>query len=222
MADRKQKKKSETSKRGLTSICILGEPDFDKTGEFIDASKALGVALAARKIIFVYGGGIHSLRGNAAASHSIKGGKILSITVEQIEGRLFTLGEELKASSLPQRKGYMLYNADAFIALPGGLETLDGIFSITYWAKLNFHQKPLGLLNINDFYDGLLFFLDLAVEKGFIHQATRNCIISASTADELIDRLQAYAPQQNPFEKQVGGQFSNSSQKPEPDTTLRL
>ena len=62
----------------------------------------------------------------------------------------------------------MLYNTNTFITLPNGLKTLDGIFSIAYWGKLNFHQKPLGLLNINDFYDGLLLFLDHAVKQGFI------------------------------------------------------
>ena len=66
----------------------------------------------------------------------------------------------------------MFYNAEAFIALSSGLEMLDGTSSIAYWAKLNFHKKPLGLLNVNGFFDGLLPFLDHAVEKGFLPQAS--------------------------------------------------
>ena len=115
--------------------------------------------------------------------------------------------------------GWILYNAEAFVALPGGLEALDAIFSITYWAKLNFHQKSLGLLNVNGFYDGLLSFLDHAVEQGFIPQTIRRAIISASTADKLIDQLQVYT---SSLVKQKDGQSSDNSRKREPDITLQL
>ena len=83
----------------------------------------------------------------------------------------------------------MFYNAETFIALLSGLETLDGIFSIEYWAKLNFHNKLLGLLNVNGFYNGLLSFLVHIVEKGFLPQATCHTIISTSTTNQLIDKL---------------------------------
>ena len=83
----------------------------------------------------------------------------------------------------------MLYNANAFIALPSGLETLEGISNIAYWTKLNFHQNTLGLLNVNDFYDGLFLFLDHTMEQGFIPRVARYAIMSASTADQLIDQL---------------------------------
>ena len=108
---------------------------------------------------------------------------------------------------------YMFYNIETFIALPGGLETLDGISSITYWAKLNFHKKPLALLNVNGFYDGSLSFLDHAVEKKFLPQATHYTIMSASTVNQLIDKLQTYASKLDPFIKQIDGQSSNNSQK---------
>ena len=97
--------------------------------------------------------------------------------------------------------GYMSFNVEAFIALPSGLKMLDGIFNITYWAKLNFHKKLLGLLNVNGFFIGLLSFLDHAVEKGFLPQTTRQTIMSVSTADQLIDRLQTYAPKLDPLIK---------------------
>ena len=112
----------------------------------------------------VYGEGIHSLQGSATIFVSMKGSKVLDIVVKELDNKSFYIGNELRVSSMPERMGCMLYNADAFITLPGGLETLEGISSITYWAKLNFHQKPLGLLNVNDFYDGLLLFLDHVME----------------------------------------------------------
>ena len=83
----------------------------------------------------------------------------------------------------------MFYNAEAFIALLGGLEMLDGISSITYWVKLNFHKKPLGLLNVNGFYDGLLSFLNHTMEKGFLPQVTRHTIMSSLIVKRLIYKL---------------------------------
>ena len=70
---------------------------------------------------------------------------------------------------------------DAFIALPGGLDTLEEIFHISFWAQLNIHQKPIGLLNVNGFYDNLLSFLDHVVEQNFLTSSARQIIISAAT-----------------------------------------
>ena len=117
-----------------------------------------------------------------AISAIIKGSKGLSVKVKELDGHIFFLGQDLQVWSLLERVGHMFYQAEAFIALPGGLETLDGISRVAYWAKLNFHKKPLGLLNVNGFYDDLLFFFDHAVETGFIPQATRHSIISAPIA----------------------------------------
>ena len=221
-SNKKKEERKTPLKCRFHSICIFGEPDVGKEGEFVAAAKELGKVVAARKIHFVYGGGIQGLRGSAALSACRKGSQILSVRIKELDRHIFTVGYDLQVSSIPERMGYMFYNAEAFIALPGGLETLDGISSIAYWTKLNFHQKPLGLLNVNGFYDGLLSFLDHAVEKGFLPQATRHTIVSASTADRLMDKLQSYAPKPDLLVKQIAGQSSNSSQKQKPDTTLRL
>ena len=114
--------------------------------------------LATKKIIFVCEGGIQGLRGSATISISIKGSQVLSVHVKELDSHIFSIRHELLVSSLLKHIGKMLYNVEAFIALPGGLETLDGILSITYWDKLNFHKKPLRLLHVNSFYDSLLSF----------------------------------------------------------------
>ena len=142
--------------------------------------------------------------------------------MKALEDKKYTIGDEIRVSSLPERMGYMLCHAEAFIALPGGLETLDAISRVSYWASLNFHQKPIGLLNTNGFYDSLLSFLDHAVEHGFMLQATRGAIMSASTAEQLIDQLQNYAPDPKPMVMEINQQPSSSGTKDEPDTTLRL
>ena len=220
--EERRKEKKKPPKHRFKSICVFGESDVGKEGEFLAASSELGHVLASRKINFVYGGGIQGLRGCAALSASYRGSTILSVRVKELEGHIFSIGYDLQVSNLPERMGWMFYTAEAFIALPGGLETLDGISSVAYWAKLNFHQKPLGLLNVNGFYDGLLSFLDHAVEKGFLPQATRRTIISASTVDRLIDQLQTYTTEPYPLVKQINERSSESSQKQKPDTSLRL
>ena len=224
MSETKRAKKGKgiTPQCRFTSICIFGDTDVGKDADFLIAAQDLGKALAARKINFLYGGGIEGLRGSVAISATMKGSKGLNVRVKELEHHIFSLGQQLQVSSLPERMGRMFYHAQAFIALPGGLETLDGISSIAYWAKLNFHKKPLGLFNVNGFYDHLLSFLDHAVELGFIPQATRRTIISAPTADQLIDQMQLYEPEPDPMLKQIGGQSSDSSRPQDPDTTLRL
>jgi len=222
MSEREKERSGITLKCSFKSICIFGETDLGKDKEFIPTANELGRALAARKINFIYGGGIQGLRGSVAIAATMNGSKGLNVRVKELENHFFSLGKELRVSSLPERMGCMFYHADAFIALPGGFETLDGISSIVYWAKLNFHKKPLGLLNVNGFYDNLLSFFDHAVETGFIPQATHHSIIFAPTADQLLDKLQTYEPQPDLLVKEKGGQSSNRSQKKNPDTTLRL
>ena len=79
-----------------------------------------------------------------------------------------TIGEELQVSTMSNRMNAMFDHVDAFITLPGGLGTLEEIFHISFWAHLNIHQKPIGLLNVNGFYDNLLSFLDHVVEQNFL------------------------------------------------------
>jgi len=79
-----------------------------------------------------------------------------------------TIGEELQVPTMSNRLNAMFNHAEAFIALPGGLGTLEEIFHISFWAKLHIHHKPIGLLNVNGFYDNLLSFLDQAVEQEFL------------------------------------------------------
>ena len=171
----KEEKKSEgSSTHRFNTICVFGGSNLGRDDGFVKVASDLGKVLGAQKINLVYGGGIHGLRGVVASSAFICGSKVLGVLHMETPFKSISanLGTQLRVSNLHERYGVML-NAEAFIALPGGVETLEGISSIIYWAKLNFHRKPLGLLNINGFYDGLLSFLDHAVKQDFISQATR-------------------------------------------------
>ncbi|XVF36800.1 hypothetical protein REPUB_Repub19eG0089300 [Reevesia pubescens] len=116
-------------------------------------------------------------------------------------------------SCLHERMDIMIENVDAFIALPGGFGTLEEIFQIASWSQLNILQKPIGILNVNDFYDSLFSFLDHAVEQRFISQATLQILVTAVTHDQLLDQLQAFTPKLDPALALLNWAKDNSSRK---------
>jgi uncharacterized protein (TIGR00730 family) len=91
-----------------------------------------------------------------------------------------------------QRKAIMFESSDGFVGLPGGLGTLEELFEVITWQQLGFHSKPVGLLNIDGFYDKLLGFLDHLVMEGFVRESARRIILVASTPAELIDLMEVY------------------------------
>ncbi|CAD6254997.1 unnamed protein product [Miscanthus lutarioriparius] len=105
------------------------------------------------------------------------------------------VGEVRAVSGMHERKAEMARFADAFVALPGGYGTLEELLEIITWVQLGIHKKPVGLLNVDGFYDPLLSFIDLAVNEGFITEAARHIIISAPTAKELVMKLEDYVPE---------------------------
>ncbi|XVF54582.1 hypothetical protein PTKIN_Ptkin05aG0192800 [Pterospermum kingtungense] len=132
-----------------------------------------------------------------------------------------TCGKEIKVATMHERLLIMMELSDAFIALPSGFGTLEELFQMISWAQLNIHSKPIGVLNINGFFNGLLSFVDHAVEQKFITQRARKILISATTADELVDKLQAFRFEPDPGLSQLKWSPS-SSQKEKLDLTLRL
>ena len=142
---------------------LFGGTHLGKDAEFQNAARDLGKTLAARKINLVYGGGVQGLHGTVAHTAITKGCKVLGITSRDESTTKFSLGTEIKAITMFDHMIYMLYSADAFIVLPGGLGALEELSTIIVWANKNIHRKPLGFLNINGFYDGFLYFLDNAV-----------------------------------------------------------
>ncbi|KAI3472759.1 hypothetical protein Pfo_031024 [Paulownia fortunei] len=214
-----------SSTRKFNSICVFCGSNLGKNGEFIGAANNLGRTLAQRKIHLVYGGGSLGLMGSVAISAYVGGVKVLgvvpkSLTVQNITG--MTIGDELKVSHIQDRIPNMLNNADAFIILPGGFGTLEELFQIVSWAQLNIHQKPIGILNVNGFYDGLLSFVDHAAKKGFISTSARRIIISAPTLDQLIDQLLAYVPKPDPALANVDWSNRNNGRKRKLKLTLSL
>ncbi|XVF30125.1 hypothetical protein REPUB_Repub16aG0030200 [Reevesia pubescens] len=163
--------------------------------------------------------------GCVAIAAQLGGSQILSIfpralAMRNIIGKI--VGNEIMVSCLHERMNIMIENADAFIALPGGFGTLEEIFQIAFWAQLNIHKNPIGVLNVNGFYDSLFFFLDHAVEQRFISQATCQIFVTATTHDQLLDQLQTFIPEPNPALTKLDWSTNNSSSKQKLNLTLSL
>jgi len=120
----------------------------------------------------VYGGGVQDLQGCVAKAIATSESKILSFALKNENTFNLTIGIEFKASTMQDSITQILVNSDVFIALPGGILSLQQVMSILFWADGNFHRKPLGFLNVNGFFDSFLSYLNYAVEQKFIFQAT--------------------------------------------------
>ena len=136
------------------------------------------------------------------------------------------IGEELVVSSMQERISQMLNHANTFIFLPGDLATLEALITYASWAHLNIHQKPIDLLNVNNFFDGLLTFINHAIKNHFIPISVKNLFVCTSTANELLDLLQAYKPELDPrtlaLKWLTNDGNPNPSKKYKLDLTLRL
>lgn len=178
-------------------ICVFCGSSQGKKPSYHDAAVELGNQLVARSIDLVYGGGSIGLMG--LVSQAVYGGGRHVIGVipktlmtPEISGE--TVGEVRAVADMHQRKAEMARQSDAFVALPGGYGTLEELLEVITWAQLGIHHKPVGLLNVDGYYNSLLTFIDKAVEEGFINPSARRIIVLAPTAQELMDKLEEYEP----------------------------
>jgi len=209
----------------IKNICVFGGSSPGKEIAFLEAANHLGQVLAERKIHLVYGGGSLGLMGGVSIAPFLGGSQVLRVVPKALaKGDIIerTIGEELQVSTMFDRMYTMFNHAKAFIALPGGLGTLEEIFHISSWAQLHIHHKPIGLLNVNGFYDNLLSFLDQAVEQEFLTSSARQIIISAATAEQLIDKLQSFTPVIDPSMSRINWSAKESRKKLRLDLSLHL
>jgi uncharacterized protein (TIGR00730 family) len=214
-----------SSSHHIRNICVFGGSSPGKEKEFLESANHLGQVPAKRKIHLVYGGGSLGLMGGCVNSCIFKRQSSFRVVPKALaKGDTIgkTIGEELQVSTMSDRMNAMFNHADAFIALPGGLGTLEEIFHISFWAQLHIHHKPIGLLNVNGFYDNLLSFLDQAVEQEFLTSSARQIIISAATAEQLIDQLQSFIPVIDPSISRINWSTKESRKKLRLDLSLRL
>ncbi|KAG6679546.1 hypothetical protein I3842_14G137700 [Carya illinoinensis] len=178
-------------------VCVFCGSNSGNRKIFSDAALDLGRELAERKMDLVYGGGSVGLMGLVSQTAFDGGCHVLGViptTLIPFEISGHAVGEVLIVSDMHERKAEMARRADAFVALPGGYGTMEELLEMITWSQLGIHDKPVGLLNIDGYYDCLLGLFDKGVEEGFINPSARNIIISAKTARELIQRMEEYIP----------------------------
>ncbi|KAH9668894.1 BED-type domain-containing protein [Citrus sinensis] len=192
-----------TPNRQFKNICVLSGFTYGKHKEFVEAAIDLGRSIAARKLHLVYGGGNRGLSKMVSEAAFIRGSQVLGIIPRALKplgsSSDSSTGEELVVSGMQERITEMFNHADAFIFLPRDLATLEALITLASWAHLHIHQKPIGLLNVNNFYDGFIAFLNHEIKNYFIPSNAKKLFIYAHTANELLDMLQAYRPEPDPW-----------------------
>ncbi len=163
---------------------------------FADTARALGEEMARRGIGLVYGGGKLGLMGVVADAVLDGGGEVYGVIPEALVGLEVAhprLTELHVVTTMHERKAKMTELTDAFVAIPGGIGTLDELFEAWTWNALGYHSKPFALLNVNGFWDGLIGFLDHVTLSGFMSPARRAQLLVGDTLGEAIDKLGAAA-----------------------------
>ncbi|KAL2537877.1 Cytokinin riboside 5'-monophosphate phosphoribohydrolase LOG5 [Forsythia ovata] len=168
-------------------VCVFCGSSSGKRESYREAALELGQELLARNLDLVYGGGSFGLMGLVSQAVHHGGGHSTGETI----------GEVKMVADMHQRKAEMARNSDCFIALPGGYGTLEELLEVITWAQLGIHDKPVGLLNVDGYYNYLLTFIDKAVDDGFIKPSQRHIFISAPNAKEIVQKLEEYAPVQD-------------------------
>lgn len=178
----------------MTSICVFCGSAPGDSEIYGTVALEVGAALAARRWRLVYGGssvGLMDILSSTCLSH---GGDVVGIITEQLmdlEVGKAELSDLRIVRTMAERKAIMFEESDAFLALPGGVGTMDELFEALAFSRLSLHDKPVGLLNVASFYDNLIAFLDQMYSKGFSPLPPHDTMIIADQVGDLLDRLAA-------------------------------
>ena len=184
----------------MKRVCVFSGSSPGADLAYRAAATDLGHALADRGIEVVYGGAHVGLMGTVADAALEAGGHVIGVIPQSLVDREIAhpgLSDLRVVDSMHERKAVMAELADAFVALPGGVGTLEELFEVYTWNQLGLHAKPLGLFNVRGYFDGLARFLDHAVAERFVTPKHRAMLLVSEDLDELIDGLDGWqAPRQ--------------------------
>jgi uncharacterized protein (TIGR00730 family) len=181
----------------MERICVFCGSNPGADPAYAEAAADLGRLLAGRGLTLVYGGGHVGLMGVLADAALAAGGRVTGVIPEALAAKELAhgglTGLEV-VGSMHERKALMSELSDAFIALPGGIGTLEEWFEVWTWSQLGFQPKPCGMLNVAGYFDHLLAFLDHMTAERFLSPPHRSMAIVEDRADRLLDRLASYQP----------------------------
>jgi len=181
----------------MKRICVFLGSSSGVFPEYKKAAHDLGAAIAKQNIGLVYGGGNVGLMDVLANSALDNGGEVIGVIPEVLHGMdVFHSGlTELRVvKDMHERKAVMADLSDGFIALPGGIGTLEELAEALTWSQLKIHLKPCGLLDVRNYFAPLIRFLDQAVDQGFLNTGHRSILIRSENPEDLLTRLNSWRP----------------------------
>ena len=181
----------------MTRVCVFCGSSAGTRPEYAEAARVLAAELARRRLGLVYGGGSVGIMGILADAALAAGAEVIGVIPRPLASRELAhagLTELRVVESMHERKATMAALADGFIALPGGLGTLEETLEILTWAQLGIHAKPVAALNTAGYWDSLIGLLGHAVAEGFIRREYAALMLFANTPDELLDRMSTWQP----------------------------
>src|SRR5499425_2291837 len=182
----------------INRVCVYCGSNKGHDPRFVAAARRFGEILAANRIGLVYGCGSIGLMGTIARAVHDHGGEVIGIIPEflKVQERLFTDADEIVITAdMHERKRLMFERADAFVALPGGVGTLEEVVEQLTWAQLGRHRKPILIANIKGFWDGLLAVFGHMGRNGYIHSAERLNYLVVDSVEKILPALRAAAPE---------------------------
>jgi uncharacterized protein (TIGR00730 family) len=174
-------------------VCVFCGASSGRLAAYAEAARAFGTAAAARGVGIVYGGGRVGLMGAVADAALAAGGEVVGVIPQELVNRELAhdgLTELHIVGSLHERKALMAELSDAFVALPGGFGTLDELLEQLTWSQLGLHEKPIGLLDVEEYWRPLIALARHATEEGFVRESDLGAIAVGTDAVGLLDRLE--------------------------------
>jgi uncharacterized protein (TIGR00730 family) len=181
----------------MRRICVFCGSSTGRGSAYRALASEFGSFLARERIGIVYGGGRVGLMGALADAALAAGGEVVGVIPQALLDREIGHGglTELRVvGSMHERKAIMAELADGFVALPGGIGTLEELFETWTWAQLGLHSKPCGIIEVDGFFAPLIAFLDHLVTTGFVRPEHRALLLASDSADDLLARFRAYRP----------------------------
>lgn len=184
----------------MKSICVYCGSSSGSQQVYADAARVLASTMVAQDIGLVYGGGKVGLMGVIADEVIRLGGVATGVIPQALMAKEVghtQLTHLHVVKDMHERKAMMAELSDGFIAMPGGIGTLEELFEILTWSQLGFHQKPIGVLNVDGFYDGLIAFLQNQVAQGFVKTNQAELMMHEKNVADLMRRLKNFVPQES-------------------------
>jgi uncharacterized protein (TIGR00730 family) len=177
----------------LSSICVYCGASTGNDPDLVAAAEQLGRMMAERRVRLVYGGGGIGLMGVLAHSVIDHGGEVLGVIPDfltEIEMQSDKVTNVVVTSSMHERKQHMFEAADAFVALPGGVGTIEETIEMITWAQLGRHRKPIVLANLKGFWDPFMALIDHVIQRGFAEPGTRQLLRAVPTVEGIFDAIE--------------------------------